>query len=154
MIIRKATKRDLPIMADYSVRLLKDHKKRFSNIPKLSDSIFESYKKFLRKMMSQEGLFFVAVQENKIVGFVWGYQRKDPPIYAEEERDVGNIDSFFVEPGCRSRGTGRKLLEKVMAEFRKKGIRTINLTVQSGNTKAKRLFKSLGFKPYDERWRT
>ncbi|MDA3832183.1 MAG: GNAT family protein [Spirochaetales bacterium] len=62
------------------------------------------------------------------------------------ERHRAYVAGLYVDPGHRGQGVGRALLEKVLNESHKDPtIRRINLTVVSDQSKAIRLYESLGF---------
>jgi len=61
---------------------------------------------------------------------------------------------MFVLPLARGSGAGRSLLEAVIERARSAtGLEQINLTVLSGNTRAKRLYQSLGFSEFSHETR-
>lgn len=58
------------------------------------------------------------------------------------------IPSFgvFVDYRCQGLGMGRQMTEFAIAEARKMGCHTIRLSVYASNTRATRLYESLGFR--------
>lgn len=59
----------------------------------------------------------------------------------------GYVDEFYVEPSARRGGAGRALAEAMLAEFRRRGVREITLSVLIRNTRAAAFWRSLGFVP-------
>lgn len=56
---------------------------------------------------------------------------------------------MFVSPQARESGAGRALLREIIDRAREvDGLEQINLTVLSGNERAKRLYESLGFRAF------
>ncbi len=56
------------------------------------------------------------------------------------------IHSFYIDKSYRNKGIGKKFLQKVIDVLKKDNIKIIELTVDSGNEAAKRLYKRTGFK--------
>ena len=59
---------------------------------------------------------------------------------------VGHITSLHVLPNLRGRGYGRRLLDHVLAEFRRRGVSEVTLWVLKENRKARRFYEGTGFK--------
>jgi mycothiol synthase len=57
----------------------------------------------------------------------------------------GRIHMLGVDPDYRSRGIGRQLMMAGLARLRNRGLRVAELTVDSENRTARRLYESLGF---------
>jgi ribosomal protein S18 acetylase RimI-like enzyme len=61
-------------------------------------------------------------------------------------RHVAHIHGVFVDPSCRGRGIGKKMLEAVLDQVEKKGnVVKVQLTVNSNRLAALSLYQSLGF---------
>ena len=89
-----------------------------------------------RKYDFQPSLFFVALQDGKLVGSVMaGY-----------EGHRGWINYLAVLPECRRRGYGRKLMEKAVEELTKMDCPKINLQVRDTNLSVVDFYRHLGFK--------
>ena len=56
------------------------------------------------------------------------------------------IHSFYIDKSYRNKGIGKKFLQKVIDVLKKDNIKIIELTVDSGNEAANRLYKRTGFK--------
>ena len=59
------------------------------------------------------------------------------------------IDEFFIEEEHRARGFGTNVIDLVVAELRRKGIRALSLEVARDNNPAKRFYMRCGFEPRD-----
>jgi len=79
--------------------------------------------------------FFVAEILGEVIGYAVG----------SVSDDAGELNSLAVEPGFRNLGIGRKLVERVLEEFRVQGLRTCSLKVRITNGSAVRLYASVGF---------
>ena len=59
--------------------------------------------------------------------------------------DVAHITQLCVNPALRGRGLGHLLLHQAAHELRRRGFRSVSLTVTEANHKALALYESLGF---------
>jgi len=60
--------------------------------------------------------------------------------------DEVHLMNVAVHPGARRRGVGRRLVEHVLAEAARVGVRAVLLEVRSGNAGARRLYGRVGFR--------
>ncbi len=65
----------------------------------------------------------------------------------EKERHKGLLWGMYVRPDTRNTGMGRQLLEAVI-DYARDHVELIQLSVVSGNERARRLYASLGFVEY------
>jgi ribosomal-protein-alanine N-acetyltransferase len=65
--------------------------------------------------------------------------------------DEAQIANLAIVPGLRRRGLGRLLLERVLAEARRRGCRCAHLEVRPSNAAALSLYAGLGFRPVGRR---
>lgn len=93
-----------------------------------------SEKDFQNSILSKNHKLFVAVLEDKIVGFVM-----------VEITDEINIENVVVEKSYRNYGIGTKLLEFVMEFAKSLNIHTLSLEVSENNLTAFLLYKKFGF---------
>jgi len=83
--------------------------------------------------------FFVAENESHIAGFVAaGVEDTGVEVY-------GHILNLAVEPSVRSRGIGRRLVNRVELECLLLGAAGIQLEVRASNTRARRFYEHLGY---------
>ena len=91
--------------------------------------------------------FWVAEEDNKIVGYAWGYF-KDVPTEALTRwgaSKVGYIASMAVDLNYRNKGVGTALLSKLLEEFKKAGADLVKLHCPAIATGAKKLYDKFGF---------
>ncbi|SHO59043.1 GNAT family N-acetyltransferase [Vibrio quintilis] len=93
---------------------------------------------------SPEALIFIACHENIIVGFITGHFAELISMVSKPVL-MGSIDELFVSPAFRSRGIGRKLLDRLIREFEDYGIEQIFVEVWAFNQSAQKLYQQLGF---------
>ena len=85
-----------------------------------------------------EGILFIAEGE-RLVGYCWTID--DP-----SDKEKGFIRMMGVDPSYHGQGLGRAILVAGINYLQRRGMTTIELTVDSRNTGAKRLYQSVGFK--------
>jgi len=85
-----------------------------------------------------EGVLLIT-QGQRMVAYCWTID--DPT-----EREKASIHMMGVDPGYRGRGLGRAILVAAIQYLTKRGIKEIELLVDSRNPRAKRLYHSVGFK--------
>lgn len=83
---------------------------------------------------------YVAEQQGRIIAFVsLEEHREDAYLY---------VDDISVEPACRGRGLGTKLLTLAEAYAGERGLGALLLHVEDSNEKARRLYERFGFGEY------
>jgi len=80
--------------------------------------------------------FLVAKINKEIVGYTIG----------EKNENSGLIISIAVKKEWRRKGIGRKLIEKLLENFKKEGIKNIFLHVREENKEAINFYQALGFR--------
>lgn len=119
-MIRLMESEDVPKVADLE-------KKCFS-IPWSENSLRES-------LRNPDYLFLVAEEDGKVAGYAG----------LLKVLDEGDVTNIAVEPGCRGRGIGTGLLERLMEKGREKGIRSFTLEVRVSNETAIHMYEKFGF---------
>ncbi len=91
--------------------------------------------------------FWIAKEDNEVVGFVFGYFKDVPPDVLTRwgASKIGEISLLVVDQDYRRKGIGTALLRKVMQEFKRAGADQIILACPAEATEAKRLYEKLGF---------
>ena len=93
--------------------------------------------------------FLVAEDEDegRVVGFVYGYLRDVPAEVLErwKARKVGQVELMAVHPDHRGKGIARKLLSRLMEEFREAEVDMVLLNCPASATEAKGLYEEIGF---------
>ena len=85
------------------------------------------------------GRFIAAIDENdSIIGVCQG-------IRCWQDTKIAFIHSFYITPGFRGRGIGKKLLCYTAGLFKSEGCESIELTVAPENMPAVSLYKNAGF---------
>jgi mycothiol synthase len=91
---------------------------------------------------SREDIVLV-YEGNEAIGYCWTGISCEEGIPSMRK---GRILMLGVAPGCRGKGTGKKLVLAGLARLRNKRLQVAELTVDSQNKVACALYKSIGFK--------
>ena len=94
----------------------------------------ESYLRSLAE--SGPDSFLVAIEENKVVGYVSAL------VHGKD----AHIASIAVLEDYRRRGVGRALMSELIKSLKLHRVRTVSLEVRKSNTSAIRFYEILGFK--------
>ena len=84
----------------------------------------------------------VAVMNDVTIGIAWGRIEIVP-------QRIGHIYQMWVRPDSRGVGVGSAIMGSLIGWFDAKDIRSIYLGVTCGESPARRLYESFGFKPID-----
>lgn len=90
---------------------------------------------FAEEISRETSVYLVAVEEEKTVG-VCGL------IISFDEGEILNVS---VKQEYRQRGIAGKLLEQLLEEGKKRGVKHFTLEVREGNVAARSLYEKLGF---------
>lgn len=97
---------------------------------------FWSYDVFASELCCENSLYFVAMKDDEIIGFA-GIK------IICDEAEVMNI---VVRKTARGIGTGSLLLEHLLFEVHNRGVKVVNLEVDSSNVVAIKLYEKFGFR--------
>lgn len=85
----------------------------------------------------------LAIDKGKVIGYCWTVPNCGHDVSSSKSR--GRIHMMGIHPDCRSRGMGRRLLEAGLSHLQSNGVELVELTVDSQNVAAIKLYESLGF---------
>ncbi len=89
---------------------------------------------------------FVAESENKVVGFInLNISKINIKFKAENSKYIGNISELFVDESCRSKNTGKMLIERAREYFSEYEIEYMQVHTMVKNTRAVNFYKNAGF---------
>ncbi|MBE5866894.1 MAG: ribosomal-protein-alanine N-acetyltransferase [Lachnospiraceae bacterium] len=94
-----------------------------------------SEQQFIDLLKRDYCLYMVAQKEEKIVAFA------GLTILVDE----GDVDKVMVAESCRGQGIAEKMMQELLTEARRRGVKEFTLEVRVGNTPAIRLYEKLGF---------
>jgi ribosomal protein S18 acetylase RimI-like enzyme len=92
-------------------------------------------------------LFFVAVVEDEIIGFVYGTESKPPQETLSKWRadKVGSVETLAVAQEWRRKGIATLLLNSLFQAFKRKEIDTVILSCPADEVGALKLYEKFGF---------
>jgi len=120
MIIRKARKSDISDCA------------RMSMIPEFERGDEYPDEEFLLRLL-KGGLFFVAEEEGKVVGYIGAFILTSKEVY---------LDLLTVDENFRGNGIGRKLLTFLKKDMKAKGIKEFFLIASSSNKNTLKFYEA------------
>jgi ribosomal protein S18 acetylase RimI-like enzyme len=127
--IRKIRPEDVPEIVSIQESILQK---------KVSKKWIQMVEDHLKK---QEGVGFVALKDNQVVGFIIG-EIKGEGFGLEQS---GWIEMVGIHPKHMGTGIGRALAEKLFQFFKKEGIRDIHTAVRWDAGDMLSFFKAIGF---------
>jgi len=150
MIIRSATQEDIDYIVELNRQIGQYH---FDNVPEVFVAPSSEDKAFLLNAISDEHrLFSVAVEEDKILGFISARIDINETIPFVSKLPLCRIGSIVVDENHREKGVGKQLIEHCSLWANSHEAYQIRLEVMSFNARAKSFYESLGFKPQSEIW--
>lgn len=113
----------------------------------------EAHLDYLQRLVGgRDGFVLVAERGGAPVGFLVGIvealDEGDGHI-VEAERRFGYVTDIFVAPGARAAGLGAALMTEAERRFRAAGLRSMAVTYLANNRPAERLYRRVGFEPYE-----
>lgn len=143
MKIRKATKRDLRILADFWYEEEGLHK-RFNEKAALRKDARKRIYNFIKLNIAKNNYAaFIAEHSNKVVGVLQGQIKKG--YFLNNVGYVGHYSTIFIDRGYRQKGVAKKLFKAMTQWFKSKNIKSVDLYVHSKNKIALKAWKRLGF---------
>lgn len=126
---------------EYYYKLASDASKNF--IDYVRDNVIDK----------DDKIIYVAYDDEKniLAGYVSGWVEQRAPIY--ENRIQGYLSNIFVCEEYRSQKVGKSLIDALFNWFKIKGIKHVELSVDSQNTVAQKAFEKCGFKEVIKRMR-
>jgi ribosomal protein S18 acetylase RimI-like enzyme len=146
IVIRKATREELPAVAVLAGKLVRMHHAVDPQRFFLPDRVEAGYEWWLGKELERaHARVLVARDDRRVAGYSYG---------ALEERDWnllldghGAIHDLCVDEEWRGRGIGTRLLDAMIRELDGLGAERLLLSTMVGNAAAQSLFRAAGFRP-------
>lgn len=147
MNYREANIRDLEDLVELGY-LLAQYEKNLDPLLKVNVVTKAASKKHYEKELTNPSAkFFVAEQDEKIVGYQYGYIAPTPD-YLTDHKQIGHLEACYVEEKHRGEGVGKKLTEMLIEWFKESGIKLLELNVYADNS-SKEVWEKLGFKAHN-----
>jgi ribosomal protein S18 acetylase RimI-like enzyme len=146
VVIRRATRADLPTIGRLGALLVKTHhdfdRKRFIAATRQTERGYASY--LGSQLEEPKVVVLVAVQDEQVVGYTYaGLEGHD---WMALRGPAGALYDIIVDPERRGHGVGRMLLDATVARLKSLGARQLVLSTADGNERAQRLFARAGFR--------
>ncbi len=100
---------------------------------------------FIYMQEKTQDLFLVAVDEDKIAGYVVGEMREIMFSGIPHKFKMGHILNIAVDKGDRRRGIGNRLMEAVEMRFRDRKATKVTLEVRESNISARSFYSRRGY---------
>lgn len=145
-VIRRATRNDLPHIGRLGALLVATHHEFDSRrFLAATSRTKEAYASFLGTQLdAPDSAIFVAEENADVIGYA--YVAVESYDYMTLRGPAGILHDLIVDPECRSRGVGRRLLEAVLAYLQSRGLSQLVLSTAERNEAAQRFFASMGFR--------
>lgn len=141
MEIRRLTADDAPEYRAVRLRSLREHPEAFTS------SFEEDDRQPLEAMVQRLGHASRKVWGAFEAGKLCGTIGLDPETRGRA-RHKATVVGMYVAPEAKGRGTGRALLDTLLAQARDTGFELLVLTVTEGNSSAIKLYERAGFKSF------
>lgn len=141
--IRKASKKDIPILSRKILDLLEDKNNQIYQENVARFGVPEEYvrkafaEETLLKAAAENAVFHVAIQNSEIIGFAQTIQ---------EDSDTAVLDRIIVLPRYAGRGIGTRLLKQAIAEQELKGTKNVIANAGKREAPARRFYEKNGFR--------
>jgi len=130
----------------------------FSEKPWSENHQPEEVEKYIEEHFKKENaIFFSALNEAKVVGFIWGYEIKMTDL-GRSSRFSPKLATFFPKNGkvfylqeigvkreYRCQGIGKSLMEKILSKMKEMGAKVVILSTNFNAKPAVFLFSKFGF---------
>jgi len=143
------------------IHLVDDFQNYISATDKKSNCTpFQSQKEaeiYLRQLLDdvtrQEGRFFVAEDNDQIVGFIQGIidRHTDDTLHLLSHKPGahGWIGELYVRQEYRGQGIAKSLIDKIREHFSSNGCVSMRLSVLADNVTARQVYEKIGFETRD-----
>ncbi|MFI1739447.1 GNAT family N-acetyltransferase [Streptomyces sioyaensis] len=111
--------------------------------PPGSDEVAALMDRVLRAARDGDGALRAAYAGRRLVGLGYWLRYARPT-----SRQHADLEKLAVAPETHGRGVGRALTAALVADARDAGIEVLTLDARADNTRALRLYRSLGFREY------
>ena len=147
--IRKAVLKDTSQIVVLTKELWdfhKDWKPSFVVVKKNGIKIFEEYCK--KSIRSKYGIVFVAIVNDELVGYIFAKRDFLPPVFKNTE-NVYDLKGLMLKKGFRRQGLGKRLINELEKELKRRKVNLYTLNVNPRNKKAHDFYKKNNLKDFN-----
>jgi ribosomal protein S18 acetylase RimI-like enzyme len=145
-IVRRATPADLQSIGQLGALLVKEHydfdPQRFLAARAVTPKGYASF--ISTQLDDPDKAVLVADDHGDVIGYT--YAAVEGYDYMALRGPAGVLHDIIVDPGHRSRGVGRLLLDAALEFFRSRAVPRVVLATAERNEAAQRLFARMGFR--------
>ena len=147
MTIRRAQRKDIPVLNDLLCQVLNVHNEGRPDIFRLGNKKYNDAE--LSAIIADNNTpIFVAVDEaEKLLGYAFCIYEEVKDNASLCDRKTVYIDDLCVDAALRGQHIGTALYEHVLAEAKREGCVAVTLNVWCLNEGAMRFYEKLGMKP-------
>jgi ribosomal protein S18 acetylase RimI-like enzyme len=150
MEIRKARIKDVKQIVELWKHLFRFHEdfdefwvvNRSKNIERM----FREWTK--EKIRGKNSIVLVAIDGDKVVGYLLGYIKKRAPIFKAER--VGYFSECFIDEKYRKKGIARMMVKEFIKWAKSKKLKWLELQASDKNETAIKVWNKIGFKTYSK----
>ena len=152
MIVRKAEIKDIeeiiPVFQEYESASLGYLPKKYQCIRNKKEPIIENIKKaFIKDIRYKDSIFLIALDDKKIVGYIYGIVRDDQhPLFKPVK--TGELNDIAVLKEYRSKGIASLMWKELDKWFKRQDCKMITLSVNCNNDHAQEVYKKWGFETF------
>lgn len=107
--------------------------------------------KALKDVVKNEGLFYLAVDGEKVAGFVVVIVKRltESDLLGMVPSDPARVTELYIDSPYRGKGIGSELMKKAEEYAKNKGCAVIKVEAFAPNDLARDFYKKLGYEPRD-----
>jgi N-acetylglutamate synthase-like GNAT family acetyltransferase len=137
VVIRAATKQDIPLLTMLVSTAFRDVAERFHLMPENCPKHPSNCAPEWMETALQKGVkYFILEAEGTPCGCV---------AFEQANLDVGYLERLAVLPQCRKKGFGEALVAHVFTEAKQRGIRRVEIGIIAEQTELRTWYEKLGF---------
>ena|SRR3989344_3576827 len=148
IIYRKAALNDLKSIQKLNFELCKKEFKEFDNTINYKYALQKKGADYFKKRITRkDGFAFVALDENKIIGYIVG-GIADIEDYRNIKK-LGEAENMIIDESYRGKGIGSMLFKEFIAWCKSKKIHRVKVVISATNKKSIDFHKKMGFSDYN-----
>ena len=144
LVVRPATPRDLPLVVDLRLALLREHRRHPIYGRLRPDAPDRARRLFAAQLRAPDEVIYLAERDGAAVGILRCLKVGGLPLLFPATH--GYLSSVYVVPAARRQGVLRAMLDAAIAWCRDRGLTEIRLHNASDNDAADAAWEALGFR--------